>query len=251
MITFMDDVAMCIPSLDAWDQFVWPPGAAMPQATMEVEQYGYCHGQAIDLSPVMPVTQFRVTDEAGTYLCAVQALVFEGSILTYNPARDEADWVPTHSIANNLSWAEEWAAVVLANFVPHTADEAARIASLGAHCLVSWPDDSSQEEDAEPEEEEDAEPKDGEEMGVASPEPSPGGTALKEGETEEAKPHRCRWEWGSIMDEEEHLTFDDLWSDSNATISGCSPVRLTLWELGSPGETTVEVHARESEVEEL
>ena len=68
-ITFVDDMVMRVPSLDAWDQFVWPPGAAVPRAAMEVEQYGYCHGQAIDLSPVMPVTQFRVTDEVGTYLC--------------------------------------------------------------------------------------------------------------------------------------------------------------------------------------
>ena len=77
-ITFVDDVAMCVPSLDAWDQFVWPLGAAMPRAAMEVEQYGYCHGQAVDLGPIMLATQFRVTDKVGTYLCAVRALVFEG-----------------------------------------------------------------------------------------------------------------------------------------------------------------------------
>ena len=41
-VTFMDDVAMHIPSLNAWDQFVWPPEVAMLWATMEVEQYGYC-----------------------------------------------------------------------------------------------------------------------------------------------------------------------------------------------------------------
>ena len=41
VITFMDDVAMCIPSLNAWDQFVWLPTVAIPWAAMEVEQYGY------------------------------------------------------------------------------------------------------------------------------------------------------------------------------------------------------------------
>ena len=90
-ITFVDEVAVCVPSLDEWDQFVWLLGAAMPWATMEVEQYGYHHGQAIDLRPVMPATQFRVTDEVGTYLCVVLALVFEGSVLAYNPTRDEAE----------------------------------------------------------------------------------------------------------------------------------------------------------------
>ena len=53
------------------------------------------------------------------------------------------------------------------------------------------------------------------------------------------------------MDEEERLTFDDPQSDSDTTAGGHSPRRLTLRELGSPRETVVEVHARESEVEEL
>ena len=55
---------------------------------MEVEQYGYHRGNALDLSPVMPVMKFRVTDEEGAYLCAAWALIFEGSILVYNPTRD-------------------------------------------------------------------------------------------------------------------------------------------------------------------
>ena len=130
-ITFLDDVATCTPSLDAWDQFVWLPGAAMLRAATEVEQYSYHRGHAIDLGPIMLATQLRVTDEEGTYLCAVRALVFEGSILAYNPARDKAKWVPTHGIANDLSWAEERSAVALANFVPCTPQEVAHIARLG------------------------------------------------------------------------------------------------------------------------
>ena len=62
-IIFLDDMAMRTPSLDAWDQFVWLLGAAMPWATTEVEQYGYRRGHPIDLGPVMPATQLRVTDE--------------------------------------------------------------------------------------------------------------------------------------------------------------------------------------------
>ena len=56
---------------------------------------------------------------------------------------------------------------------------------------------------------------------------------------------------GSIMDEEEPLTFDDPQLDSNATVGGRSPVRSTPQELGLSQETAVEVHAWESEVEEL
>ena len=93
-VTFLDNMAVHVPTLNAWDQFIWPPSAAMPQATTEVEQYGYCHGNTVDLSAVMPAMEFRVTDEEGTYLCAAQGLIFKGSIPAYNPARDEAEWVP-------------------------------------------------------------------------------------------------------------------------------------------------------------
>ena len=199
-------MAIHIPSLDAWDQFVWPPGAAMPRATTEVEQYSYRHGHTIDLGPVMPATQFRVTDEEGTYLCAAQALVFEGSVLAYNPARDKVEWVPTRGITNGLSWVEERSAVALANFMPRISQEAARIARLRACRLVSWPDDSSseeeddgqveeedhgqveEEEDGLAEEEEDEweeeDPADVEEQGEANPKPLSSGVGLEQGEME-------------------------------------------------------------------
>ena len=198
VITFVDDVAMCVPSLDTWDLFVWPPAAAMPWAATEVEQYGYHHGQAIDLGPVIPATQFRVTDEAGTYLCAAWTLVFEGSVLVYNPARDEAEWVPAHGIASDLSLVEEKSAVALANFVPRIPQEAARIARLGARHLMSWPDSSfSSQEDEEGDEQEEVEEgkqeeeEELEEQGEAGSKPPSSSRELEQGKTEhEAEPHR-------------------------------------------------------------
>ena len=112
-ITFVDELAMRVPRLDAWDQFIWPLTVAMPRASTEVEQYGYHHGQSVDLRPIMPVTQFRVTDEVGTYLCAAWALVFEGSVLAYNPTRDKAEWVPMCGLTNDLTWEEEKSAMAL------------------------------------------------------------------------------------------------------------------------------------------
>ena len=121
---------------------------------MEVEQYGYHHCQAIDLRPIMPATQLRVTNEVGTYLCVVWALVFEGSILAYNPARDEVEWVLVCGLPNDLSWVEEKSAVALVNYVPCVSQEVARIMRLRAHHLMSWPDDSSSMEEEEEEQEE-------------------------------------------------------------------------------------------------
>ena len=77
--------------------------------------YGYCHGQVVDLRLVMPAVQFRVTDKAGTYLCVAWALVFEGSVLAYSPTKDEAEWVPTCGLANDLTWAEKRSTMALAN----------------------------------------------------------------------------------------------------------------------------------------
>ena len=158
-ITFLDDMAVHVPTLNAWDQFVWPPSVAMPRAATVVEQYGYCRGNAVDLGPVMLVMEFRVTDEEGTYLCTTWALVFEGSVLVYNPARDEAEWVPTRSITNDLSWVEERSAVALANYVPCIPQEVDCIAELRARHLMGWfNNSSSEEEDDEQMQEEDGEP---------------------------------------------------------------------------------------------
>ena len=115
------------------------------------------------------------------------------------------EWVPTCGVANDLSWAEEKSAVALANFVPHIPQEAAHIARLGAHCLVSWLDSSSLQEEEEgdeqegEEEDEQEEVEEGEqeeeeehkEQGEAGSKLPSGGTELKQGETEhEAEPHR-------------------------------------------------------------
>ena len=154
VITFIDELAIQVPSLDAWDQFIWPPAMAVPQALTEAEPYGYCCSQAVDLGLVMPVAQLKVTDEAGTYLCTAQALVFEGSILAYNPTRDEVEWVPARSLTNDLTWAEERSAMALANYVLRVSQEAAQITRLGAHQLVSWPTNSSTSEEEEEEQEE-------------------------------------------------------------------------------------------------
>ena len=170
-------MAVHVHMLDTWDQFVWPPSVAIPRATMEVEQYGYHCGNTIDLSPVMPVMEFRVTDKEGAYLCAVQALIFEGSVLAYNPGRDEAEWILAHGVTNDLSWVEERSAAALANFVPCIPQEADCIAELRTHRFLGWSDDSSlEEEDDEQMQEEDGEPegdkhKEAEGQGEADPKP--------------------------------------------------------------------------------
>ena len=157
MITFLDNIAVRVPTLNAWDQFVWPPSAAIPWATTEVEQYGYHCRNVMDLGAVMLATEFRVTDKEGAYLCVARGLIFKGSILVYIAARDEVEWVPARRITKDLRWAEERTAVTLANFVPHVPQEADHIAELGACHLLGWADNSPSEEDDEQTQEEEDE----------------------------------------------------------------------------------------------
>ena len=224
----------------------------VPWDLTEVEPYGYCHGQAVDLRPVMLAAQLRVTDEAETYLCAARALVFKGSILAYNPIRDEAEWVPACGFTNDLTWAEERSAVALANYVPCVSQEVARIARLGACRLVSWPTNSSTSEEEEEEQEEmdlellimDAEPEWDEEDEEE----------IRQADQEDRQEPNRWWhsqDWEVVMGEEERLAYDDLQSDSNAMADGHSSRHPTLHEPGSPMKVAVEVHTRESEVEDL
>ena len=143
VISYLNKLAVHIPTFEAWDQMVWPTTVAILRALTEAELYGYCQGQAVDLSPVMLAAQFWVTKERGAYLCTVRALVFKGSILAYNPTLNEAEWVPACGLANDLSWAEERSAVALANYVLHAPAKVARIARLEAGKIVSCPGDDS------------------------------------------------------------------------------------------------------------
>ena len=155
IVTFLDKLAVQVPSLNAWDQFAWLPAAAIPWAPTEAELYGYCCSQVVDLGLVMPVAQFRVTAKAGNYLCMVRALVFKGSVLVYNPAMNEVEWVPACGLTNDLTQAKERSAIALENYVPCIHKEVAQIVRLGACCVVSWPNDSSTSEEEEGEEEQD------------------------------------------------------------------------------------------------
>ena len=142
-----------MPRTSSYGRRVWPC-----HGPPEVEQYGYCHGNAMDLGTVMLATEFRVTNKEGAYLCAARGLIFEGSVLAYNAARDKVEWVPTRRVTNDLSWVEERMAVALANFVPCLFQEADCVVEVGACCLLGWADDSSEEEDDEQTPEEEDEP---------------------------------------------------------------------------------------------
>ena len=91
VISYLNELAVCVPILEAWDQMVCLTTADIPCALTEAEWYGYYQHQAVDLGPMMPVAQFQVTEEVRAHLCTARSLVFKGSILMYNPALNEAE----------------------------------------------------------------------------------------------------------------------------------------------------------------
>ena len=236
VISYLDKLAVCLPTSEAWDKMVWLTMAATPQVPTKANSYGYCWGQMVDLGPVMLGTQFRVTNERGTYLRTVRALVFKGSILSYNPALNEAEWMPVRGLANDLSWGEERSVVALANYVPCTPKEGKRIARLRAGRMVSCPGDYSSTTSMEGGEESwfSDTPNTGlhmdmdHEAGEESEEPigSEGEVSgwTGPGEGAEASPHidRCQhsWNWESIMEKSAGLTFNNPCSGSDTTIMG-------------------------------
>ena len=215
IITYLDEVAVCIPSLDMWDQLVWLTVVAIPHALTEAELYGYCWGQAVDLSPMLLAAQFQVMEEGRAYLCTARALVIEGNVLAYNPTMNEVEWVPVHILANDLSWAEERSAVALVNYVPCIPAEAAQITRLGASQIVSCPSKDSTLEEEEVQHPDllttNMDPKQEDESEARQ-------TDLEE----EVEPNRWKhpWDWKAIMEGAKGLAYDDLWSDSDAMVMG-------------------------------
>ena len=83
-------------------------------------------------------------------------------------------------------------------------------------------------------------------QGEPDPEAQPGNETHSQGETEpEREPRRQSWEWVSIMDDKQPLTFDDPRSDSDCSTLGSTPL-----EPGLP-EDVVEVHTPDSELQAL
>ena len=194
-ITFLDDMAVRVPTLDAWDQFVWPPSTAVPQTMTQVKQYGYHRGNAVDLGTVMPVMEFRVTDEEETYLCAARALIFEGSVLAYNPTRTR--WsgslpvgFPTILAGQRREWQSRWR--ILCPMPPKR-----QTTSQSSGPAASWPGlmtppqeegEQMQEEGDEPKEDE---CKEVEGRGESNPEAPPGDEMRGWGKAEpEREPRR-------------------------------------------------------------
>ena len=224
IISYLDELAVHVPTLEAWDQMVWPTAVAIPCALTEAELYSYTRGQAVDLGPMMPAAQFWIMEEGGAYLCTMRALVFEGIILAYNPTMNEAEWVPVRGLANDLSLVEERSTVALVNYVLCTPAEVARITRLGAGRIVSCPGNdsstSTEEEEAWHSDTQSTNPPTDTDPKARDESEDRAGGQTNPGDAAKRDQQWCPQNWEAIMEEAEGLAYDDPWSDSNAMVRG-------------------------------
>ena len=71
----------------------------------------------------MPGFKLMLQDDKGEYPYLGRALVFEGSMLVYDPQRDIAQWVPVRGTSSTLTMPELHMANDLNNVVPSPLSE--------------------------------------------------------------------------------------------------------------------------------
>ena len=99
----------------AWDLFAFPK---TDEECWREEALCYHPGKMLDVGTRMPGLRLMLQDDKGEYPNMGHALIFEGSMLVYNPQRDIAQWVPIQGTSATLTMPELRAANDLNNMVP-------------------------------------------------------------------------------------------------------------------------------------
>ena len=110
----LDEVATRCPSPIVWDPFAFP----LTDDTCWREEALCCHpGKTLDVGVRMPGFKLMLQDDKGEYPYSGSALIFEGSMLVYDPQRDIAQWVPVRGMSSTLTMPELGTANDLNNMV--------------------------------------------------------------------------------------------------------------------------------------
>ena len=100
VITYLYKIAICQPLCTVWNQFAWP---LPPSTLLQDKPPTFIQGHVIDLEKRMPPLSFHINSEVGKFLGFAWGLLFEGTILTYNPTIKNAEWIPMHSSVSDLT----------------------------------------------------------------------------------------------------------------------------------------------------
>ena len=95
----------------------------MDQEYWREEALYYCPGKMLDIRMCMPGFRLMLQDDKGQYPHSSHALIFEGSMLVYDPQWDIAQWVPIWGTSATLTTSELCTANDLNNMVPSPSSE--------------------------------------------------------------------------------------------------------------------------------
>ena len=115
VIAYLDDLTWCMPSRKAWAELVFLAPLTEPSMPCKSNQLGYILGCTIDLGSALPPLRFCVTEPSGKFVGVACGLLFEGNVLTYEPASNGMEWVPVRRTVNDLSPMEDSSAQELSN----------------------------------------------------------------------------------------------------------------------------------------
>ena len=99
----LDEVATRCPSPIVWDPFAFP---LTDDTCWREEALCYRPGKTLDVGARMPGFKLMLQDDKGEYPYSGRALIFEGSMLVYDPQRDIAQWVPVRGMSATLTMPE-------------------------------------------------------------------------------------------------------------------------------------------------
>ena len=120
VINKLDETATRVTSAIAWDKFAFPQ---MYEEYWREEALCYHPWKMLDIRTHMPGFRLMLQDNRGQYPYSGRALIFEGSMLVYDPQQDITQWVPIQGTSATLTMSELCTANDLNNMVPSPSSE--------------------------------------------------------------------------------------------------------------------------------
>ena len=100
IVSKLDEAAMWCTSNTVWDQFAFPQ---MDQGYWREEALCYHPGKMLNVGTCMPGFRLMLQDDKGQNPHSGTTLIFEGSMLVYDPQRDIVQWVPIWGTSATLT----------------------------------------------------------------------------------------------------------------------------------------------------
>ena len=107
----------------AWDELVFLPPPTKTRTPHRSGHLGYIRGRMVDLGWALPSLHFHISKQDGEFVCMARGLLFEGSVLAYDPTTKGTEWIPMWGSASDLLLVEEASTRELSNIMPHDLTE--------------------------------------------------------------------------------------------------------------------------------